>query len=503
MSTISGFNSLMAQAYNNPTTQIENAQRQAAINAAQVQAQREQASIPLIQQQTQAAQLENQQRRIQLNDMQGISAIYAKHADDDWTDPKTQEAFNADLAKSPVSWGGRLDYQNKMLQFQQAHLGLDENRLKLEEATNARAYEILSTFKNAPDATKPQLWAQSSAPALNRLGVGQFDPTNPPLGVALDSMIGNVGHQKAMLEEAKTKQETKGLAATQAETEAKTVGENLKNQLEQEQINHYKTLMSVPGALEAYVGRSVPRQNQAEFQATLSEAQQQPDLKGINEVVAKHGQNIREFEKTKALETDPQILAIRQKQQQAQASYQNALQQGDTARAKYFESLSDVQQSVATAATIQKVLDLSRSGNAIAGSQLKAMVPEFTNAVQDIKRMAASQGDKNLGSAQEHLSSEIASIAKGKPLSDSVMNEIAPYVQTIANGATVRHNATVDAISKAYPNFRAQHEPLPYASTTAPRAPGAGRKVGDKVTLKGGKEVTVTAVHPDGSFDAQ
>lgn len=171
----------------------------------------------------------------------------------------------------------------------------------------------------------------------------------------------------------------------------------------------------------------------------------------------------------------------------AQANYEHALRQGDTAQAQYYDSLKDLNQSLGTAQTIQKVVDLSKGEhNEIAAAQLKALVPEFTNAIQNIKRMAASQGDKGLGSTAAHLESEATSLFSGKPLSDTLINEITPYIQTIANGATLQHNGNVSAIKKAYPTADFQTEALPFPAQAAkPASAATGQKIIVKDALGG------------------
>jgi hypothetical protein len=194
---------------------------------------------------------------------------------------------------------------------------------------------------------------------------------------------------------------------------------------------------------------------------------------------------VQAAEAAQAAQTAAATNPYKIKEAQATESYRNALAQGDTARAQYYDSLKDLNQSLGTAQTIGKVVQLSQGEhNEIAASQLKAMVPEFTNAIQNIKRMAASQGDKGMGSVAAHLESEFTSLTQGKPLTDTLIKEIQPYVQTIANGATLQHNGNVAAIKKAYPNANYKPETLPYPSQTGARAAMGGYQLGHKYAGK-------------------
>jgi hypothetical protein len=203
-------------------------------------------------------------------------------------------------------------------------------------------------------------------------------------------------------------------------------------------------------------------------------------------------------------EKDPELITARVNQavrtaqgelpvRQAEAGYQNALQQGDKASGDYFSSLKDAKQAVATANTIQQVIDLSKqTGNPVAMQQLKAMVPEFTNAAQQIKRTSGGQ-NAGLSSSLDNAINELTS-AGGKPLSDATIAAITPYVKTIANGAVQQHNANVEALSKTYPQKQFAPEPVPYGHV-------GGHFVGESVRLKNGNTVKITKILPNDQFE--
>lgn len=443
---------------------------QVGLNAAQQQ--QVQANTGLRQQATQKAALENQLMQQQLRDSQILRSAYAQHADDDWSDPQTEASFENTLVKNAISYPGLSGYRNENLKWRQGLQTLQKEGLANEEQLNQRTTDILQGYKDIPDAQKPQMWTQVTAPALNGLHRGQFDPTNPLVGTALDGVIGIVAHHKALMDEAKTAQETEASKATQAETEAKTQQTQLATQLERAQLAHYQTLTQTPQALESYVEQSIPAAKYPELhQAAVNEARQQPDLKGINAVVEKYSQDAREQERTLSVELDPRVAALRQKQEQDRANYQNALTQGDTATAKYFESATDVHQTLAAARSIEHIIDLAR-GNPIAGNQLELIVPEFTAAMQGIKPRGMQLNEKGFSSTWDRIYNEVKSAKPGESsLGASTLNQIMPYVRTIANGAVQNHNATRATINQVYhKNF--PEEPTPYQNTA--NAPSAG-----------------------------
>jgi hypothetical protein len=109
-------------------------------------------------------------------------------------------------------------------------------------------------------------------------------------------------------------------------------------------------------------------------------------------------------------------------------------------------------------------VDLAKKkGNAVAAQQLKAMVPELTNAAQDIKRMGGSQA-ADMSTELDKAIGEIKSSTGGVPLTDATLNAIEPFAQVIANGAAAQHNANVKALSQAYPQKKFNEEPLPHQS---------------------------------------
>jgi len=428
------------------------------------------ANTALTQQQTTAAAQENQLRQRTLQDQDAIMRAW-RNVDPTADIATQQQQVLTGAIRNGATPTGITQVQQHFADLRAKNATATAEELKNEATRHDDLAGVLSTIRATPDpAQKQALWSQYAPRIQADLGPGEPPPPQQYPGDDAAQTLANIhqyqsaltGQEAKAAELGKTKAETQAQLATAGKSKAETEREQLQTQVEQHQLDLYNTLKGSPQALQARIAQSVdPQKYPQEYQAAVSEAQMAPDLKGINAVVDKHGQNIREREKTVATETDPNVLAARRKQSEAQALYQNALSQGDTARAKYYESLSDMQQSLGTAETIQRVLDLSKQGNAVAGSQLKAMVPEFTNAVQNIKRMAASQGDKGLASRADQLSSEASSLLEGKPLSDSVMAQIGPYINEIKAGAAVQHNNTVKALNKAYPQSNFHPESVP------------------------------------------
>ena len=370
-------------------------------------------------------------------------------------------SMNASLGqflKLGFTYPQALQMANGAIEYGKNALGLNNEQLAAEQHVNELVGSRVANIEALDPSQRAAAW-QQAAPELARLDPSvpwaSVDPTDTN---QLERLKANTLAHKTVLDWAETQQKTSTAAAQEGEAKAGTA----QKQAEANKVAFENTLLK--GAIDPARAAAAAEQ--------IAPAAQYPDIHRQlvadtqNATSAAALQAARDKASTAVLGRTPEAMQakgqeaatvakatapIEEQKAELLAKANHARSVGDTVNAKYYDSLADQQQSVSTANTIQKVLDLSKQGNAIAGSQLKAMVPEFTNAIQDIKRMAASQGDKGLGSAQEHLSSELASIAEGKPLSDKVQAEIAPYVQTIANGATARHNAQVQALKQAYP----------------------------------------------------
>ena len=467
-----------------------------AAQAAQAQAEAayHQQATQLGAQQTQEAALKNQMTQQSLNDQKTLMGVYAKHADSDWSDPDTRQTFEQDLIKGGISYPGLANFRNDQLAYQTKLTTSNKDQLDFLDKKNANISSMLDNYGDIPDAQKPQYWAQLYAPALKGLGL-QVDPNQPPIGDTLNAINGRFQDRKALLDQQKTR----------AETAAKTVetaGGVIKNQQAQLELERFRELMANPASLDQLIETSIPADKYPQLHAaTFAQAKAQTNIKGVNDVIEKNATIAREQEKTLAVELDPRVAALRKKQEEDRANYQNALQQGDTATAKYFESATDVHQTLAAARSIEHIVDLAR-GNPIAGNQLELIVPEFTAAMQGIKPRGMQLNENGFSSTWDRVMNEVQSAQPGKSsIGASTLNQIMPYIKTIANGAVQNHNATRETINQVYhKNFPA--EPTPYQNTANPNTPtGTARKVGDTVTLKGGKTITIKHVYPDGSFD--
>ena len=327
--------------------------------------------------------LRNAQTQAAQQQAQDIAA-QAQQRNRDLADQNTiQQAMQDPAANARIHTGDYSDVAGKiqpktlfgLQQQQQAFIGTKLAQTKEQNAIQSEALgEVFNTLTGLKSLTKPDGTVDldkvnASLPdavnhlraigALNNAGITAQVPTSISDPKQIDQFIASIGGGKAATDYA-LEQQGKQAATEKTKAEAQKLG--TENTILQGQQQLYQTLRSNPQTLAAHVAASIdPQKYPAEFQRAVNEASLQPDLKGINDAIAKHSALVGEQEKSIATETDPNVIRTREAIAQSQASYQNALQQGDTARAKYYESLSDMQQSLATSRTIQKVLDLSKS----------------------------------------------------------------------------------------------------------------------------------------------
>lgn len=205
----------------------------------------------------------------------------------------------------------------------------------------------------------------------------------------------------------------------------------------------------------------------------------QEAIKGIADRLRENSSGVVAGKASAAKATAAATAPVQESLQAANALREDALRRGDKATETYATTISDARQTVATAQTIHKIIDLASSGDPTAGAALKAAVPEFTNAIQDIKRMGGAQSAQ-ITSALENAKGEIESGFGLSPVTQKALAGIRPYIDTVANGAVTRANSNIDATNTAY-NTKFKPEPIPVQHM---QNPNTGQII---VTRDGGK----------------
>jgi hypothetical protein len=401
----------------------------------QIQAQRQemQQRAALAPVQLQTAQLQQQQLQQQITSQRAIA-----NALRDW-DPNTPVTSILPAAIKGGAMGNDvLAFQQHIAEMRQKNAAASKEELETSLKKHDELRGTVDSIIQSPPENKQQLW-QAYLPRMES-ELDQTDPRLPPTypGDELASVIRNSHAAASALSKEALERSQAGEAAQrgkQAGAEAKV--KEIQAQVEQAQLDHYHTLIQTPAALAAYVSKSVnPQENPQEFQAALSEAQQQADLKGINAVVEKHGQNIREREKTIATETDPRVLAARTQQsvntavatEKAKAALSpdlfagiidpaaksRAISSWDAAEKEYRQKESDAQR-------LQEFVTAARSGNqAAAGLVPLAEIRQIISQRINQQEIQMAGGGVSVGRKLENF---VSSKVQGRP-SEDTLNDI-------------------------------------------------------------------------------
>ncbi len=127
------------------------------------------------------------------------------------------------------------------------------------------------------------------------------------------------------------------------------------------------------------------------------------------------------------------------------------------AAAAFSKSAIAYQDARATADDIQNVIDLVKSGNKAAGSNLPLLGVGALNAINGIKRMNKAEIDQyqGAGSLYDKITGKLGGLAEGKPIPADVLADIETLHKTLAEGAAKKHAGEVSAINVSHgSNFK-------------------------------------------------
>ncbi len=413
------------------------------------------------------------------------------------SDPK---AYAQALSQAGAPAPYVLSRVSELVKQQKELADLGSVKLGNKQKSYEQAGNLLEGYMQAPT---PENWKRThdalkdAEPEIHSM-VQEFDPATgaAPTEQQLAPLLGMTLAHAKMVANAKTVADTKEAIANTAKTEAQTPGEKAASEEKQFKLDLLKKAASGQAAdlASSVRGMSIfadhPQEAQdaidagnSAYKAAMASGDPLKAATEAHSAISAIADRLRanspgvvagEVRKQTALEPGnvkqakdvaAATAATQEAISAAESNHRNALEQGDTATAKYYESLTGAEKAKATAQTIQHVVQLARSGSPLASQQLKAMVPEFTNAAQDIKRMGGTQA-ASMSSELDKAIGEIKSLGGGSTLSEDTVNAIAPFVETIANGAVSQHNANVQALKKAYPQKQFSTESLPHQSAT-------------------------------------
>jgi len=335
----------------------------------------------------------------------------------------------------------------------------------------------------------------------------QQDPSQ--LKGVVDSAIGASKQAQDLTREQQSASATEAEAGARAkQAAAEAAKTDLETELTQQKLDLYKTLTQTPEALHNRVAASIdPTKYPALFARAFNEAQNAPDLEGVNKAIQTYAQQASEQERTVATETNPDVIGARVRQRVAEAqatapidvskAVQTEIQKAKLAPGAVsgildpalqrkviddqVKAASDYRGKQGDAQRLQDFVDASRSGNQAASAMIPiAELREIVNRVNMQELQAAGGGTSVARRVQNWLSKN----TEGKP-SDATLNDIQALGNIMQNAAKTTYRGKITDLNALGAKF--DTEP---AQIQTPRTAQPGQyKAGDTRTINRKKYV--------------
>lgn len=211
-----------------------------------------------------------------------------------------------------------------------------------------------------------------------------------------------------------------------------------------------------------------------------------------------------------AKETDPRVIAARTNQAVTTAK---ALRMGDNPAiqrvppAEVGSVMSQAQKldeaaikTNTTTEAIGKVLDLATSGNKAAGANIPLVGVGALNAVNGIKRINSAEIAQygTAGSLLDKIQGKLQGWTEGQPISQDIIDDMRTLHQMLGEQG---YKTYTDSLNSLNDRTGSAFKPN-VAAPNIRKATASPHSIGDSVKIKG-KDMKITKVYPDGTFDAQ
>lgn len=168
----------------------------------------------------------------------------------------------------------------------------------------------------------------------------------------------------------------------------------------------------------------------------------------------------------------------------------------------------DFTKAMDSANIMQTVINSAKSGNKAAGANVGLVGAETLQALNGIRRINKTEIEQYQGAGDllDKIKGKVGKIVSGQPIPKDVLDDIEAFHKVLSKNAGETYDSKISNLNQ---NYRANFQPVVSrqkqkdAAVEKLAAPSltTGHKVGDVVQLKGGKKATISAIHPDGSFD--
>jgi len=455
----------------------------------------------------QSQQQENQMRQMQLEDQQTIQKIAPQYVQKDDSGKVTGYDFDG-LTNGAIAAGVRPQSLAQLQTMRKnaadtllAQSQANENLLKNQNTLNDQFRGHLESVRSAAPADRQGIYQQ----ALDWAQGQKIDTSHLPPSNQLPT-------DDATLNPLLTGYETRLAMGSQLSKEAQEKAETAKNAAEAALTNlKVNGLQASPQDIHTAVANVVPA-NWADpslagrTEAQMNFAKAHGDLEGMQSALARASEEVGSIKK----ETNPAVIQARAQQAAVTASVVEPLRMQITQQFANQKDARDKIESTVLKPFQDKMNDLGMMNSAIDQAQqgniaaARAALYKLIGVAQPTgsHRVLPTEveGFSGMGGIPTRVRSSIANALSGDPWTPQMVEDIKSFGQAQSRVAQDSLNRGIDNANKLYnTNVGAGLKQQPQTQPNA--APKF--QVGQMVTLKSGKQVKVTAVHPDGTFDAQ
>ena len=165
---------------------------------------------------------------------------------------------------------------------------------------------------------------------------------------------------------------------------------------------------------------------------------------------------------------------------------------------------TDFSQALQGADDMQSMIDLARKGNKVAYAYSPVTGVLQINVAGQTKRINTTEIEQygGAGSALDRIKAFLGKQESGASIPAGVLNDMESVSKMFGDNASAKYQRDLDVLNSTYGSDFKVPSALKRgaASTQSESAPQL--KIGQQVTIKGQKKI-ITAVHPDGTFDAK
>jgi hypothetical protein len=482
-------------------------------------------------QQLQQQQIQSQQQ--QLADQQAMTQAFKN-----W-DPKTQTYD--DLAKSVTDHGGSataaMNVTQHGLQMQQGIQNLTKDQLANFKSKHEAVGDALEGIEGVPDE---QLHDTAAAKVSELSKNGILDPQTAQQAMQTIQSTPDPQQLRSKIDMMAKTSLGALQVANQAKTQAETSASNAKagldqaqTWLEQNKANVIKAYQQNPQQLLSQIDQIAPPTGpnaalNARTKSMVQFALGNGDVEGAKAALKQAADQVGGVEKDVAVATNPAVqqgkVNVATAEGQARANIEAQQARGSNAELAQVpphlinvattaadKADQDYAQSKSVSDRLTAMMDAAKKGNVVSYQLIPQEGALQVTTSQGVHRINMAEiQNYGGGSLWQRMQGHFGKTLTGESIPDPVLNDMSEMQKIQAEGSQTKYENTLKSINQ---RTGATFKPVEMEdlngktqaqqSAAKPASSAPQLQIGQSVTLKNGKTVKITAVHSDGTFDAQ